>query len=171
MPLSPSRRYTIFVRDGFRCVYCGRAAEDDVYLHVDHIVPRAAGGTDDDENLVTACQECNAGKSDRHPDGSPRVRGTRPRPTPVKPKRRPRLVVKDERPVTIGSFCWVPLGVAALAYGYGDTYTTTLRDLEARGFPTPAGPRDNKAAMERVRQDPEPLVRRITQPAERAIFG
>lgn len=31
-------------------------------LHVDHIYPKAEGGTDETENLVTACSECNLGK-------------------------------------------------------------------------------------------------------------
>lgn len=31
---------------------------------VDHVVPVAKGGTDDPENLVCACSECNLGKSD-----------------------------------------------------------------------------------------------------------
>ena len=30
-----------------------------------HIVPVAAGGTDDPANLVAACQDCNLGKSDQ----------------------------------------------------------------------------------------------------------
>jgi 5-methylcytosine-specific restriction endonuclease McrA len=36
----------------------------DVALEVDHVVPRANGGTNDIENLAAACVECNAGKSD-----------------------------------------------------------------------------------------------------------
>jgi len=35
----------------------------DVTLEVDHVVPRSRGGTDDPENLVTSCQDCNRGKS------------------------------------------------------------------------------------------------------------
>lgn len=59
--LRPSDRFRILQRDRFRCQYCGRAAPD-VDLHVDHVVPVARGGGNDDENLVTACQECNLGK-------------------------------------------------------------------------------------------------------------
>lgn len=36
-----------------------------VSLHVDHVVPIAAGGTNDDENLVPACKVCNLHKGDR----------------------------------------------------------------------------------------------------------
>jgi 5-methylcytosine-specific restriction endonuclease McrA len=32
-------------------------------LHVDHVVPLAAGGTSTEDNLLTACEECNLGKS------------------------------------------------------------------------------------------------------------
>jgi 5-methylcytosine-specific restriction endonuclease McrA len=34
-------------------------------LHVDHVVPLAAGGTTSEGNLRTACEECNLGKSTR----------------------------------------------------------------------------------------------------------
>lgn len=33
-----------------------------VQLHAYHIVPRAAGGSDDLSNLTTACTGCNQGK-------------------------------------------------------------------------------------------------------------
>lgn len=63
MALSKSRRFEIFKRDGFTCQYCGRRPDDGMtVLEVDHIHPRAEGGTDDELNLITACKECNAGK-------------------------------------------------------------------------------------------------------------
>jgi 5-methylcytosine-specific restriction endonuclease McrA len=34
-------------------------------LHVDHVVPVAAGGTTNEDNLRTACEECNLGKGTR----------------------------------------------------------------------------------------------------------
>jgi hypothetical protein len=57
-------RFLVLQRDGFRCRYCGRGPEDGTVLHVDHVVPKAQGGRDDMDNLVTACRECNLGKSD-----------------------------------------------------------------------------------------------------------
>ena len=57
-------RYQVLERDGWRCVYCGATAEDD-RLVVDHLQPVADGGTDDPDNLVTACETCNLGKGDR----------------------------------------------------------------------------------------------------------
>lgn len=64
MSLSVRTRFEVFKRDKFTCGYCGKHPPD-VLLEVDHIVPRAAGGSDDMSNLVTACWECNSGKSDR----------------------------------------------------------------------------------------------------------
>jgi hypothetical protein len=47
-------RAHILERDNFTCRYCGGVA-----TQVDHIVGVAAGGTDDDSNLVSACATCN----------------------------------------------------------------------------------------------------------------
>ena len=57
-------RFEILRRDGFACCYCGRHARE-VKLHVDHVVPWSKGGATTPENLRTACQDCNLGKSDR----------------------------------------------------------------------------------------------------------
>ncbi len=58
--------YTLFERDFFRCVYCGRSSiEDGVKLQLDHIIPRSQGGPDHAGNLVTACSSCNASKGPR----------------------------------------------------------------------------------------------------------
>lgn len=62
--LKPSLRFMIMDRDGFRCVYCGCSGSDSA-LHVDHVTPVSKGGSDDPANLVTACEECNIGKSAR----------------------------------------------------------------------------------------------------------
>lgn len=54
-------RFTVFVRDHFRCVYCGTTAVNTT-LQLDHVIPVSRGGKDDLENLVTACLDCNIGK-------------------------------------------------------------------------------------------------------------
>lgn len=64
MAVSTRTRFEVFKRDRYTCVYCG-AHPPDVLLHVDHVVPQAAGGSDEITNLITACQACNLGKSDR----------------------------------------------------------------------------------------------------------
>lgn len=58
-------RFKILKRDGFRCHYCGKSPHRDpnIVLHVDHIKPLSKGGTWDEKNLITACAECNMGKS------------------------------------------------------------------------------------------------------------
>lgn len=76
--LSSDRRQWILERDGFRCCTCGRAAGPDrtgfvVELEIGHLLSvaegKALGATqeelDDDENLVTQCQECNAAQGAR----------------------------------------------------------------------------------------------------------
>jgi hypothetical protein len=55
-------RFNILARDGFRCRYCGRRPESWNELHVDHIKPRAKGGTNEESNLIAACEDCNRGK-------------------------------------------------------------------------------------------------------------
>ncbi len=57
-------RKNILRRDSHRCQYCGRS---DVTLTVDHVLPKARGGTDTWENLVCACVHCNNRKGDRTP--------------------------------------------------------------------------------------------------------
>jgi len=56
-------RHKIYKRDGYACRYCG-ATEP---LSLDHVKPRAQGGSDDPENLVTACRSCNSRKNARTP--------------------------------------------------------------------------------------------------------
>jgi hypothetical protein len=73
MSVSRRLRYEVLRRDNFACRYCGGSAPD-VKLTVDHVQPVSLGGSDDASNLVTACQECNAGKSSAAPD-APLVQG------------------------------------------------------------------------------------------------
>lgn len=61
--IAPSLRFKVLRRDNYRCRYCGRGASN-VELHVDHVVARARGGSDDLANLKTACAECNRAKQD-----------------------------------------------------------------------------------------------------------
>lgn len=71
------KRRRIYVRDGWRCVWCGSACkmanmfvgsgtEADVRLAtLDHVLPRACGGSNESGNLITSCAECNAKRGDR----------------------------------------------------------------------------------------------------------
>ncbi len=69
MALSKRLRYEILRRDNHACRYCGATAPA-AELTVDHVTPVSLGGTDDPANLVTACRDCNAGKSAASPDAS-----------------------------------------------------------------------------------------------------
>lgn len=61
---SSRARYAIFLRDDFRCVYCGMSSiEDGVKLVLDHIMPYSAGGDNTIYNLATACFTCNTTKA------------------------------------------------------------------------------------------------------------
>jgi 5-methylcytosine-specific restriction endonuclease McrA len=81
-------RINVFVRDEFRCQYCGaRRAVDE--LNYDHVVPRVQGGKTVWENIVTSCYDCNARKRGRTPDQA----GMKLLRAPVKPKALPLTTV------------------------------------------------------------------------------
>ena len=54
-------RFNLFLRDEFRCQYCGSKGE----LTFDHVVPRARGGITSWENVVAACSRCNLRKGSK----------------------------------------------------------------------------------------------------------
>ncbi|MEI6390283.1 MAG: HNH endonuclease [Verrucomicrobiota bacterium] len=62
--MSPNTRARVRERAGHRCEYCLAHQEDSplAALHVEHIVPKIHGGTDDLENLALACMDCNLHK-------------------------------------------------------------------------------------------------------------
>jgi 5-methylcytosine-specific restriction endonuclease McrA len=60
-------RRNVFKRDRFTCQYCGTQPGSEE-LTIDHVVPRAHGGTSTWTNCVLACIECNARKADRTPE-------------------------------------------------------------------------------------------------------
>lgn len=63
--MTDSLRYDILKRDNFRCQICGSTAQDEVKLHVDHIIPVSKGGLTIESNLRTLCDRCNMGKSNK----------------------------------------------------------------------------------------------------------
>lgn len=56
-------RYNILARDRWKCQYCGTSVNGNT-MTMDHVVPRAHGGTTCWENIVTACSSCNGAKAD-----------------------------------------------------------------------------------------------------------
>ncbi len=65
----PGIRWQVFKRDNWKCVACGRSADDGIILHVDHILPRSKGGRDEIDNYQTLCFTCNIGKSNKDDTG------------------------------------------------------------------------------------------------------
>ena len=59
-------RWAIYLRDEFRCLYCGIHMTQCV-MTLDHLKSRSRGGSNKADNLVTCCQPCNARKKDRTP--------------------------------------------------------------------------------------------------------
>jgi hypothetical protein len=68
---SKRMRFEVFQRDRFTCYYCHAR---DVQLELDHVVPQALGGPDDNDpaHYVAACADCNRGKTSTSP-GAPLV--------------------------------------------------------------------------------------------------
>ena len=59
----PFTKKNIFIRDKYKCAYCGNGKE----LTVDHIIPTSRGGKNNFENCITACKPCNNKKDRRTP--------------------------------------------------------------------------------------------------------
>ncbi len=59
--ITSEMKRAVFHLDSHECVYCSSAK----LLEVDHVQPFSSGGTNDIENLVTACERCNKKKSNR----------------------------------------------------------------------------------------------------------
>lgn len=55
-----AQRERVLSRDGRRCAYCGT---DEGQMHIDHIIPRKAGGDHSMDNLQVLCKSCNLRKS------------------------------------------------------------------------------------------------------------
>lgn len=52
------KRLAIYRRDDFSCVYCGSREK----LTLDHVIPHNDGGSNEADNLVTCCHECNCSR-------------------------------------------------------------------------------------------------------------
>lgn len=71
-PFSKMQRFETYHRDNFSCFYCKRHKDElpsGVSLTLDHKVPYSDGGDDSPSNIVTACSDCNSGKSNKIVNG------------------------------------------------------------------------------------------------------
>lgn len=60
-------RFNVFLRDEFKCQYCGGHFKTH-HLTFDHVIPRCRGGVTSWENIVAACQGCNTFKGGKMPE-------------------------------------------------------------------------------------------------------
>ena len=58
-----TKRRRVFDRTKGRCAYCGDRLTLNTYT-IDHITPRAYGGSEDERNMVASCHQCNNSKKD-----------------------------------------------------------------------------------------------------------
>lgn len=65
-PVSATIRRQIFHKANYRCGYCLTSQYViGPLLELEHLIPLALGGTNDESNLWGACPVCNGAKSDR----------------------------------------------------------------------------------------------------------
>ncbi|MFC2680763.1 HNH endonuclease [Limosilactobacillus vaginalis] len=62
--ISKAKRRRIYERDKGICAYCGKYLPFDSF-HIDHIIPLAKGGNNEDDNLTVLCPRCNRKKHDQ----------------------------------------------------------------------------------------------------------
>lgn len=68
-------RMAVFARDNFTCTYCGDRGGR---LECDHVHPVSRGGSNEMDNLTTACFPCNRSKRDKTMHEWKRANGAHP---------------------------------------------------------------------------------------------
>jgi HNH endonuclease len=72
-------RQLVRQRADSRCEYCGLIQEQEpLPFHIEHIVPRQHGGTDQEGNLALACHHCNLHKGPNLAGLDPQTGGLTP---------------------------------------------------------------------------------------------
>lgn len=82
MPQRRMSRKETFLRDKYRCQYCGLESHD---LTLDHVLPRVRGGKHEWTNVVSACSGCNHRKGNRTPSEAGMALRSVPGPPPANP--------------------------------------------------------------------------------------
>lgn len=57
------KRKVVMARDFGLCQVCKRSGRTRLATEVDHILPKAKGGTDDEDNLQAICHPCHVDKT------------------------------------------------------------------------------------------------------------
>ena len=60
----PFNRKNVYIRDGGKCMYCGRKVSLSGFSF-DHVIPQSRGGKTSWENIVICCLRCNSQKGDK----------------------------------------------------------------------------------------------------------
>lgn len=66
--IDKASRYEVLYRAGFKCQACGEkpGPDNNIVLHIDHIIPFSKGGSDRVDNLQALCGSCNMSKGNRY---------------------------------------------------------------------------------------------------------
>ena len=121
MPHLPAEtRRLVERRAGERCEYChAPQLLANSPFHIEHIIPRSRGGTDDLANLALGCNACNLAKGSRTSAPNPAGEG-------LVPLFHPRLQSWDEH------FAWAEDGVTLV--GRTAIGSATIISLNMNGF-------------------------------------
>jgi len=61
------KRARILKKTNGVCAYCGVSLNDQAW-HIEHVVSKSNGGSDDIDNLLPSCKRCNGAKRHRNPE-------------------------------------------------------------------------------------------------------
>lgn len=130
----------IFLRDGYRCQYCGEKfpSRD---LTVDHVVPKSHGGRRAFSNLVAACEPCNSRKGNNA--------AIRPRTLPRHPTYQEMIGIAQKMPITIPHESWLEY------IGWPRDLVTIAAPVSEPGYLPPSQP---STIMESLFYDDEQAV-------------
>lgn len=59
--MKEKKREKVFLKYKGHCAYCGKPLNRETFT-VDHVIPKSKGGTNDIENLLPCCFDCNQQK-------------------------------------------------------------------------------------------------------------
>jgi hypothetical protein len=98
VPKRAERIKMIKERDGDLCFICKKPFINNLDITIEHWIPRAAGGSDELDNLRISHKKCNVAKADLipNPDGT----------LPEKPKKIPYNKRQTEKKRILGDFCY-----------------------------------------------------------------